>query len=318
MNTAIQWLEAYGLGFAFLNVLVEQFGLPVPAYPVLVVTGALSVDGRFSAPALLATTVLACLMADLTWYAAGRRYGSRVLRMICRVSISPDSCVRQTETLFERWGVRSLVVAKFIPGFGTLAVALAGNMRVPLALFLVTDLAGAVLYCGVGIGIGLYFHDAVDQIVSVLEELGRIGLVLIAGGLVAFLLSKWWQRKRLLQELRGARITVPELQRLMVDGFRPAIIDVRPRASRARDGTIPGALAWPLESPQIGAAGPDQALDIVVYCACPNEVSAARVARELKNAGFRNVRPLLGGIEAWIGAGLPVERAAASSAGPQP
>lgn len=308
MNTLIQWLEAYGLSFAFVNVLVEQLGFPVPAYPVLVVTGALSVDGRFSPLGLLATTVLACLIADLAWYAAGRRHGSKVMRLICRVSISPDSCVRQTESLFERWGVRSLVVAKFIPGFGTLAAALAGNMRVPLAVFFVADLAGAVLYCGLGIGIGMFFHTAVDQIVLVLEEMGRIGIALIALGLVAFLLSKWWQRKRLLRELRGARITVLELQRQIDDGHRPAIIDVRPAASRARDGTIPGALAWPLSPAQEGAGGPDPALEVIVYCACPNEVSAAKVARQLKGAGFVNVRPLLGGIEAWISAGLPVER----------
>lgn len=305
----MHWLEAYGLGFAFFNVLVEQLGFPVPAYPVLVVTGALSVDGRYSTMGLLATTVLACLIADLAWYAAGRRYGSKALRLICRVSISPDSCVRQTESLFERWGVRSLVVAKFIPGFATLATALAGNMRVPLGAFLLADLAGAVLYCGVGIAIGLFFHEAVDQIVAVLADLGRIGLVLLAGGLVAFLLAKWWQRARLLKELRGSRITVPELQRLIVGGTPPSIIDVRPPASRERDGSIPGALAWPLAATEEGVAGPDMALEIIVYCACPNEVSAAKVARELRRAGFIHVRPLLGGIEAWVGAGLPVERA---------
>jgi membrane protein DedA with SNARE-associated domain len=121
----MQWLNDYGLSVAFFSVLVEQLGLPLPAYPVLIVTGALSVDGSHSALALLAVAVSACLIADLAWYAAGRRYGSRVLRTICRVSMSPDSCVRQTESLFERWGIWSLLVAKFVPGFATLATALA-------------------------------------------------------------------------------------------------------------------------------------------------------------------------------------------------
>lgn len=309
MNTLLHWLAAYGLGFAFLNVLAEQLGLPVPAYPVLVITGALSVDGRYSALGLLGVAVLACLLADLAWYMAGRRYGSKVLRLICRLSISPDSCVRQTESLFERWGIWSLLVAKFVPGFATLATALAGRTRLPLAAFIAVDAIGAVLYAGVGIGLGVMFHGAVDDVLAVFENLGRIGLLLLATAAALFLAAKWWQRERLLRQLRGARITVPELQQLIGSGGRPAIIDVRPALHRERDGAIPGALAWPEQTDGAAAALPRE-LDVVVYCACPNEVSAAKVARQLQLAGFRSVRPLLGGIDAWIAAGLPVERPA--------
>ena len=308
MSTLVEWLAAYGLGFAFLNVLAEQIGLPVPAYPVLILTGALSVDGRYAWPALLAVTVLACLIADLAWYAAGRRYGSAVLRTICRISISPDSCVRQTESLFERWGIWSLLVAKFVPGFGTLATALSGNLRLPLAAFIAVDTLGALLYAGIGIGLGVMFHTAVDDVVAVFENLGRIGLVVLVVAVLLFLASRWWQRERLLRQLRGTRITVPELQALIGSGSAPAIIDVRSAGSRQRDGAIPGAQPWPA---QAGDAAPALAQDveIVVYCACPNEVSAAKVVRQLQRAGFRKVRPLLGGIDAWIAAGLPIERA---------
>ncbi|MBC7941444.1 MAG: VTT domain-containing protein [Chitinophagaceae bacterium] len=307
MNTLMEWLAQYGLAFAFFNVLAEQIGLPVPAYPVLVVTGALSVEGRYSWPALLAVAVAACLIADLAWYAAGRRHGSKVLRTICRISISPDSCVRQTESLFERWGIWSLLVAKFIPGFATLATALAGNMRLPLAAFIAVDTLGATLFAGVGIGLGVIFHTAVDDILEAFESLGRIGLVLIVGALVFFLVSRWWQRKRLLRQLRSARITVPELQVLIGSGSAPAIIDVRSAGSRQRDGAIPGAQTWPA---QAGSEVPtfSRDMEVIVYCACPNEVSAAKVARQLQRAGFHHVRPLLGGIDAWIAAGLPVER----------
>ena len=309
VNTLLQWLAAYGLGFAFLNVLAEQLGLPVPAYPVLVVTGAMSVDGHYSALGLLAVAVLACLLADLAWYVAGRRYGSKVLRIICRLSISPDSCVRQTEALFERWGIWSLLVAKFVPGFATLATALAGRTRLPLAAFIAVDAIGAALYAGVGIGLGVVFHSAVDDVVAVFENLGRIGLVLLIVAVALFLASKWWQRERLLRQLRSARITVPELQQLIGSGRRPAIIDVRPAQHRQRDGAIPGALPWPEQAEGDAAALPRE-VEVVVYCACPNEVSAAVVARHLLRAGFINVRPLLGGIDAWIAAGLPVERPA--------
>lgn len=308
LNTLLQWLHEYGLGFAFANVLAEQLGLPVPAYPVLIVTGAMSVDGRYPAAHLLTVAVAACLLADLAWYFAGRRYGSGVLRTVCRISISPDSCVRQTESLFTRWGPASLLVAKFIPGFATLATALAGRQRVPLPLFLLLDTLGAIAWAGLGIALGRIFHTAVDGVVEVLGDLGRIGLALLLAALVLFIAAKWWQRYRLIQELRMTRITVLELEQLIGSGSAPTILDVRSAGSRERDGSIPGATAWSMQADAVNPEGLSQEAEVVVYCACPNEASAARVAQQLRRAGFGRVRPLHGGIDAWVAAGLPVER----------
>jgi membrane protein DedA with SNARE-associated domain/rhodanese-related sulfurtransferase len=308
LNTILQGLAHYGLGVVFLNLFVEQLGLPVPAYPVLIVTGALSVEGRYSAAGLLAAAVAACVLADLVWYAGGRRFGSRVLRTICRISISPDSCVRQTESLFERWGIWSLLVAKFIPGFGTIATALCGRLGVPLATFIALDVLGAALYAGVGIAIGVSFHSAIDDVLEVFENLGRIGLVVLLVALALFIASRWWQRRRLIVALRSARITVGELEQLIGNGSAPAIIDVRSAGSRERDGVIPGALAWSVHAPADSAPDLSRDVEVVVYCACPNEASAAKVAQQLQRAGFKHVRPLHGGIDAWIAAGLPVER----------
>jgi membrane protein DedA with SNARE-associated domain/rhodanese-related sulfurtransferase len=301
----LRWLTVYGVAVVFLNLLLEQLGLPLPAYPALVVTGALSVDGRYGALSLLGAAVAACVVADLAWYAAGRRWGQRVLRTVCRVSISPDSCVRQTESLYARWGVASLLVAKFVPGFATVATALAGRMRVPLATFVAFDAVGATLYGGAGIALGRAFHGAVDEVLAVFESMGRIGGVLVLAALALFIAGKWWQRQRLIRELRMARITVPELERMLDDGETPVIIDVRPADHRAADGTIPGAIAWAFEGE---APDVERDVEVVVYCACPNEISAARVAQRLRAAGFTRVRPLLGGIDAWVAAGRPVQR----------
>jgi membrane protein DedA with SNARE-associated domain/rhodanese-related sulfurtransferase len=316
MKTIEQLLVQYGLAVVFFNIGIEQLGLPVPAYPVLIVTGALSVDGSYSAWALLGVAVAACLIADVIWYAAGRRYGGRVLRTVCRISLSPDSCVRQTEALFARWGVWSLLVAKLVPGFATIATVLAGNSRVPILTFLFFDALGACLYAGIGIGLGVVFHEAVDGLLSGLEDMGRIALPLLALGVVLFIASKAWNRHRLIAEFRGARITVPELSDLIGSGRAHAIIDVRNAGSRLREGSIPGALTWP-ESGESGdqervLSLVSQEAEVVVYCACPNEASAALVARRMRQAGFRNVRPLYGGIHAWIQAGLPVDQRGAA------
>ena len=222
--------------------------------------------------------------------------------------MSPDSCVRQTESLFERWGIWSLLVAKFIPGFATVATALCGRMRVSLAAFIMVDLIGATLYSGLGIALGVLFHEVIDNVIAVFENLGRMLLMILLLALALFIAAKWWQRRRLILALRTARITVSELELLIGQGSAPAILDVRSAGSRERDGTIPGALPWSVSAALDSAPDLPRDAQVVVYRACPNEVSAARVAQQLQHAGFTHVRPLHGGIDAWIAAGLPVER----------
>jgi len=216
--------------------------------------------------------------------------------------------VRQTESLFARWGARSLMVAKFIPGFAAIATSLAGNMRLPIARFLLYDAIGAGLWAGVAIALGIVFRNAVTDILLVLEEMGRIGLVVVAAALALFIAFKVWQRQRLIREVRMARIDIDELTRLIDGGEAPAIIDVRDQPARLRDGSIPGALHLPLDAVDDVLPDLPRDRDVVVYCACPNEISAARVAKRLQRAGFKRVRPLLGGIDAWERAGRPIER----------
>jgi rhodanese-related sulfurtransferase len=133
-------------------------------------------------------------------------------------------------------------------------------------------------------------------------------------GFAIYLAWKWWQRYRMIRELRMTRISVAELGQLIDSGLAPTILDVRPDLSRDRDGIIPGALPWSSHAglehmPEVG-----RDTEVIVYCACPNEASAALVARQLKLAGFKNVRPLHGGIDAWIASGLPVDRPAGVAA----
>ena len=107
----------YGLWLVFANVFLEQVGAPLPAVPTLMLAGALAAGGSASIPAIVAVTVAASLAGDLVWYYAGRHYGLRVLKLLCRISLSPDSCVRETQARFLRLGPVSLVYAKFVPGF---------------------------------------------------------------------------------------------------------------------------------------------------------------------------------------------------------
>src|SRR6266498_3394550 len=157
------YVSKYGLSVIFINVLLEQMGLPIPAIPVLVVAGALAVELYLSVPRVLLVAVLASVIADGLWYALGRRHGFRILKTLCRISLSPDSCVRQTTSAFEKWGLPSLVVAKFIPGFSTVAPPLAGAIGSAFGAFLLFDGAGALVWAGAGLAVGAVFHKAIDR-----------------------------------------------------------------------------------------------------------------------------------------------------------
>jgi membrane protein DedA with SNARE-associated domain/rhodanese-related sulfurtransferase len=308
MNHLLDLLQYYGLAFVFINVLALQAGLPVPAYPTLIVTGALASRGFYSLPALLATAVVASLIADLGWYSVGRRVGGPVLRTLCRISLSPDSCVRQTESIFSRWGAQSLMVAKFIPGFASVATAMAGVLRVPLWRFLPADAIGAMLWSGVAIALGYIFRNAIDDVLAVLQELGKIGLGLIVLAFVAYVFWKWLQRKRFIRQLVMDRITVDEVRRLIDEGNIGMVIDVRSPMAQEITGRIPGAVTVDPQNMTFDLVAVEPQSEVVVYCACPNEATAVKVAKALQQHGFKRVRPLHGGIDAWIAAGHDVER----------
>ena len=306
MSALTAWLEHIGIPAVFALVLLEQVGLPLPTYPVLIVAGAWSARGGPAAVEIVAAAIAACLLADLAWYASGRRFGSRVLRAMCRLSLEPDSCVSDTEHLFARFGTRALMMAKFIPGLGAVTTAMSGVVCARLSGFLVYDFIGATLWAGSAVALGWMFHDAVDDVFSELAALGRVGGLFILGLLLFFLALKFWRRHQFFQQLRMARITVQELNRLREGGAELVLVDARPSASRARDGIIPGAVAFEilLEEEAQSRRG-----EVVVYCACPNEATSARIARKLISMGFHPVRPLIGGIHAWQDAGFAIERA---------
>ena len=303
MSALILLLQKYGPLIVFANVLLEQAGLPVPAYPVLIVAGALAANGELSWQACLGVGMLACLISDLSWYAAGRRYGKRVLTVLCKVSLSPDYCVSRTEDIFSRWGVKSLLVAKFVPGFNTIAPPLSGALGIRKSVFLAYGGIGGLLWVGTGLAIGMIFHESIDAILSVLSTMGEAALIFLGVLLAIFLAVKYRERRRFLQELRMARISVDELRQMIEVGSDPIIIDARSVTARALTPAIPGAVLFGHDDHADAFAALPRERAIVVYCSCPNEASAAAVAKKLVAHGFREVRPLVGGLDAWNASG---------------
>jgi membrane protein DedA with SNARE-associated domain len=257
----------HGTGFVFLNVLLEQLGLPVPAVPTLVVAGALSADGRLPFAQLLAVAFVATVFSDTLWFLLGRHYGQRILRTLCRISLSPDACVRQTEGVFEKYGLASLLVAKFVPGYSTVAPPLAGAAGASLPRFLLFTSGGTLLWAGSALVLGSVFHGAVERVLALLAGLGGWAFVVLAGGLLLYILFKWHQRRRFYRFLRMARIRVSDLRTLMDEGKAPLVVDVRSGGARLRDPRrIPGAVTIDLDDLDAHLATLPADREIVLYC----------------------------------------------------
>jgi rhodanese-related sulfurtransferase len=222
---------------------------------------------------------------------------------MCQISLSPDSCVGTTRRIYEKVGPRSLILAKYIPGFAAVATTLAGQAGTRWRQFLLYDGIGAVLWMGGAVALGAVFHEVVEALLTTLEDLGHLAIAMLILAVALFIAYKWWQRHRFLREIRMTRITTDELHALMESMPGIVLLDARSTESRAQTGWIPGSIQV-RDISDLKARAQDE---VVVYCDCPNDASAAVVAKKLKALGFMHVRPLEGGISAWRARGLPVE-----------
>ena len=260
-------LQEHGLTIVFLNVLVTQLGVPLPAVPILVVAGAFVAQGEITLAPLMLAAVVASLVGDTLWYFAGERYGYRILRTLCRVAIEPDSCVKQTETTFEHWGPPSLMLAKYIPGFSTVAPPLAGAMRLGLPAFLGYSAVAALLWAGLPIALGAVFHAEVENALEWLESMGTGAAAVVAALALLYVSVKIIQRTLLIRFLRMVRISVAELRELLGREPKPVVLDARSVTARRLDPRrLPGAVAVDIAAPHTGldAVSPDR--DVIVYC----------------------------------------------------
>jgi membrane protein DedA with SNARE-associated domain/rhodanese-related sulfurtransferase len=308
MSDLLQFVLNYGYFVIFGITFAEQIGLPLPALPLLIGMGALSRSGDSSFALVVATATIASLAADFIWYRLGRLHGRSVLRLICRISLEPDYCVRRTEDAFERLGLWALLPAKFIPGFNAAAVPLAGMMKTPPLRFLAFDIVGVTLWTGTYTSVGYVFSHEVQQIIMYLSRLGTSLVIFIALALTVYVAYKLDQRRRFSKALSIKRMTPEELKAKIDANENILIVDTRNRLDRNTDPVrIPGAFHILPEHVEFQRQDIDFNREIVIYCTCPNEATSARVAVKLQRMGLTRVRPLQGGLEMWRERNLPLE-----------
>ena len=301
-------LLVYGYLLLFAWVLVEQFGIPLPATPVLLAAGALSAKHELSFPLAFAACLAASLVADTSWFLIGRRYGHHVLRILCKLSLEPTVCVRKTQDSFGRRREVTLMIAKFVPGLATLAPPVAGQNGMSLGRFLLFDGIGATLWIGVLLTAGRFFGDLLKRNPSLLDWAGRFSGALLVLGILGFFVGRVVRRRMVIKKLVAARLEPEELKRQLDAGEKAYIVDLRhPLELLADPFTLPGALHF---SPDALAARHQEIprdRDIVLFCTCPSEATAAKTAMTLHKLGIERVRPLRGGYDEWKRLGFPLE-----------
>jgi membrane protein DedA with SNARE-associated domain len=267
VQTLLEFLQRYGYWVLFGNVLIEQIGLPLPAVPVLLAMGALSGLGHFSVWIALLLAVSAALLSDLVWYRLGIERGGRILGLVCKVSLEPDSCVSSTKNTFSRWGAYAFLFAKFVPGLSAVAAPMAGLTRMPLSKFLTADLIGACLWSGAYLGAGYVLHNQLEKAAELASRMGGALLTLVACLLAGYIGAKYYQRRRFIRDLRVARVTPENLKTMLEAGEPIAIVDLRNALEFEFGGSkIPGAI-W-MDAQELDARHEEipREREVVLYC----------------------------------------------------
>jgi len=291
----------------FAWVLAEQGGLPVPSAPLLLAAGALAGTQKMNLAAAIAVAVFASIISDSIWYELGRQKGVRVLQLLCRISLEPDSCVRRTQVSFGRNGPRVLLIAKFVPGLNAMAAPLSGIIKMGWRRFLLFDGLGALLWVSAFTITGYTFSDELEHVAERASYLGKWLLVILLAGFAGYILWKFYNRKKFLRKLKIARITPEELKEKMDAGEDVIIVDLRHTLDfEAQPESIPGALHMDAAELEEAYEVIPRDREIVLFCACPNEVTAARLALLLRSKGITRIRPLAEGYEGWRSRGFPM------------
>ncbi len=282
----------------FINVLLQQLGLPVPSVPTMMLAAS-QASGMTALSLMLLAAVLASLLADWIWFQAGRLFGYRVLSLLCKLSINPSSCVNQTEARFIKWGIWSLVFGKFIPGFSTVAPPVAGALGMRRSSFFIASAAGAALWAGLALLAGYAFQPQIDAALALMSQHG-IRLTLIVISLIGMLIGWKVLQKYRFERMASIHHVSPEDMAVALASSRPPhIIDLRSQTLVAETGRIPNAHVTDYDAITRSLANVAKDYPIITICACPQDAGAVQVARDLQELGYRHAYPLRGGFEAW-------------------
>lgn len=317
MGWLLHLLVRHTYSVLFGWVLLEQGGVPIPSVPLMLAAGTMSAAHKLHVAYALPLVMLACVIADSAWFYLGRRYGTKILNLLCRFSLEAATCVSKTQGTVIKRGAFTLLFAKFVPGLSTMAPPIAGQAGIGYVEFLIYDMAGTLIWASAWLFAGRFFGDLARRSSEFFATLAHFAVALVLLMVIAVLVYRVVKRRQFVVELRGLRLEPSQLLCMIDDALRegldpPFIVDLRHPLDVLTDPLVlPGALRiGPDELKQRHAMIPKDR-DVVLYCTCPSEETSAKIAMELRKMGVRRVRPLRGGLQGWKDAGYPLDAVAA-------
>jgi membrane protein DedA with SNARE-associated domain/rhodanese-related sulfurtransferase len=308
MPVAVDFFIQYGYAILFFWVLAEQLGMPIPSAPLLISAGTLTATHKLSLPLAVLSVLTASLISDTIWYKLGQRFGGSVVRLVCRLSMEASTCVRRTEDYFTKHGPASLLLAKFIPGLGTVAAPIAGQTSMKYGTFAMYDSAGILIWCLGYMLAGRFFGDVLKKHPEALGWVAHFAVTLFALAVLAMLAHRIYRQQAFLKQVRTARLEPDELKRMLDSGNPVFIVDLRHPLDYLPDPRVlPGAVRLTPDKLVESSDAIPRDRDIVLYCTCPSEATAAKMAMNLRKLGIYRVRPLRGGFDTWKQMGFPLE-----------
>jgi len=295
------------VAIVFINALLHELAVPIPLTPTVLVAGAASPE-VVAFVSLVLAVVAGSVIGNAVWFAAGRRFGATVIGLLCRFSLSPDTCVARSADGFGRWGPAFFIIGRFVPGVSLVAPPVAGALGMGWPKFLALTSLGAALWAVVVILIGAALQEALLAILRALAVVPA-GAWLATGLIfVGYVVWRVIVRRRARKALAVPRISAAELRLAMQSAEPPVVIDVRGTTMQQMLAQrIPGALSLALPELETYPLEELRGRRAVLYCTCPHEASAAAGVRILQSRGHANAQALLGGLAAWIEAGYEIE-----------
>ncbi|MBV8904102.1 MAG: VTT domain-containing protein [Acidobacteriia bacterium] len=297
-------------GGLLLAVFGNQICLPVPSIVFLMAAGALSAHGQMRASISVFLGIVGCLVADGIWFWFGRQWGSKALRLLCRLSTDPKRCSKQAHEKFARHGLRLLCIAKFFPGLDGVLPPLVGAEGTSIPAFLIFDTVGSFLWCGFYVLLGYVLSEQVELGIHWAERFGTWLAIAIGGPIAAYAGWRALVLLRMIRRLRLRRISAPMLARKLGSKKKISVIDLLNFEEEGEGGSlaaVPGAMRIEPSrlktSPHI--AVPED-VEIILYSSSGGHAVSARAALGLKRIGVDKVWVLEGGLNAWRDQGFPV------------
>ena len=248
MHSVLGLLSLHTYSILFGWVLIEQGGLPIPSVPLMLAAGTMSAAHKLQLAYAIPVILFACFLSDSAWYFLGKRYGGRVLNILCRFSLEAATCVERTHGTVGKRGAFTLLFAKFVPGLSTVAAPIVGQLQVPYLTFVMYDMAGSLLWCGAWLLAGRFFGDVAERSARFFTLLGHFGIALVLLMVAALLIYRLVKRRQFLSQLRGLRLEPAQLMAMIADAEsagldRPFIVDLRHPLDVMTDPLVlPGAL----------------------------------------------------------------------------